>query len=70
VVIFSGLTPVGTQGVAEFFSRPESLRVLREKLAAEGHSAFAAAYQEVVRCTSNDTLLLSSEYAAHRVIAR
>jgi len=70
VLIFSGLTSVGTQGAAEFFARPESLRVLREKLAADGYSKFPAAYQVVVRCTSNDTLLLSTEYAAHRVIAR
>ena len=50
--------------------RPESLRVLREKLAAEGYAEFPAAYQVVVRCAGNDTLLLSTEYAAHRVIAR
>ena len=67
--ICSGLTSVGAQGAAEFFSRPESLRVLRERLlAAEGYAGFPAAYQVVVRCASNDTLLLSAEYAAHRVI--
>jgi hypothetical protein len=70
VVIFSGLTSVGSQGAAEFFARPESLRVLREKLAAQGYGDFPSAYQVVVRCASNDTLLLSAEYAAHRVIAR
>jgi hypothetical protein len=70
MLIFSGLTSVGTQGAAEFFSRPESLRVLHEKLAAEGYPDLPAAYQVVVRCTSNDTLLLSTEYAAHRVISR
>ena len=70
VLIFSGMTSVGTQGAAEFFSRPESLQVLREKLAAEGYAQFPASYQVVVRCASNDTLLLSTEYAAHRVMAR
>ena len=70
VLIFSGMTSVGTQGAAEFFARPESLRALREKLAAQGYTDFPSAYQVVVRCTSNDTLLLSAEYAAHRVIAR
>jgi hypothetical protein len=70
VLIFSGMTSVGTQGAAEFFVRPESLRVLRQKLAADGYADFPSAYQVVVRCTSNDTLLLSAEYAAHRVIAR
>ena len=70
LVIFSGMTSVGTQGAAEFFARPESLRVLRDKLAAQGYANFPSAYQVVVRCASNDTLLLSTEYAAHRVIAR
>jgi hypothetical protein len=70
VVIFSGLTSVGTQGAAEFFARPESLRVLRDKLMAQGYADFPSAYQVIVRCTSNDTLLLSEEYAGHRVIAR
>jgi hypothetical protein len=70
VIIFSGMTSVGTQGAAEFFARPESLRALREKLRAQGYADFPSAYQVVVRCTSNDTLLISAEYAAHRVIAR
>jgi hypothetical protein len=70
VLIFSGMTSVGTQGAAEFFARPESLRVLRDKLAAEGYSGFPSAYQVVVRCASNDTQLISAEYAAHRVISR
>ena len=70
VLIFSGLTSVGAQGAAEFFSRPESLRALRERLTAEGYAGFPAAYQVVVRCVSNDTLLLSAEYAAHRVIRK
>jgi hypothetical protein len=70
MLIFSGLTSVGAQGAAEFFSRPESLRVLRERLAAEGYAGFPAAYQVVIRCASNDTLLLSTEYAAHRVIRK
>jgi len=39
-------------------------------LKSEGYSTFPAAYQVVVKCTSNDTLLLSTEYAGHRVIAR
>jgi hypothetical protein len=70
LVIFSGITSVGAHGAAEFFSRPEALRTLLQHLAAEGISGFPKAYQVVVRCTSNDTLLLGAEYAAHRVIAR
>jgi hypothetical protein len=70
VVIFSGITSVGTHGAAEFFSQPEGLQALRKRLAAEGYTGFPAAYQVVVRCGSNDTLLLSTSYVAHRVIAR
>jgi hypothetical protein len=69
-VIFSGITSVGTHGAAEFFSKPETLNVLRGKLAAEGHAGFPTAYQVVVRCRSNDTLLLSTEYVTHRIIAK
>jgi hypothetical protein len=69
-LIFSGITSVGAHGAAEFFSRPEGLNVLLRRLAAEGYSGFPSAYQVVVRCTSSDTLLLSTEYVTHRVIAR
>ena len=69
-VIFSGITSVGTHGAAEFFSRPEGLNVLLRKLEAEGYSGLPSAYQVVVRCQSDDTLLLSTEYVTHRVIAR
>ena len=70
MVIFSGITSVGTQGAAEFFSNQDRLRELRSHLKAEGLSGFPPAYQVVVRCVSNDTLLLSTEYAAHRVLAK
>lgn len=70
IVVFSGITSVGTHGAAEFFSKAESLATLRERLRAGGSSGFPTAYQVVVRCRSNDTLLLGSEYAAHRVIAK
>jgi len=69
-LVFSGLTSVGTHGAAEFFSRPEALHVLREKLAAAGFADFPTAYQVLVRCRSDDTLLLATEYVTHRVIAR
>ena len=70
MMIFSGITSVGTHGAADFFSRADALNVLREKLAADGISGFPRAYQVVVRCRSNDTLLLSAEYVTHRVIAK
>ncbi|MGA2327880.1 MAG: hypothetical protein ABSH05_16495 [Bryobacteraceae bacterium] len=70
MVIFSGITSVGTHGAAEFFSKADGLATLRDRLRAEGFTGFPTAYQAVVRCRSNDTLLLGSEYAAHRVIAK
>ncbi len=69
-VIFSGITSVGTHGAAEFFSRPDSLRALRDRFRSEGFSGFPSAYQVLVRCRSDDTLLLGTEYLAHRAIAR
>ena len=70
MVMFSGITSVGAHGAAEFFSQPDSLRQLRSRFAADGISGFPHAYQVVVRCRSNDTLLLAAEYVAHAVIAR
>jgi hypothetical protein len=70
IVVFSGITSVGAHGAADFFSRPEGLRALLQRLRAEGYTGFPRAYQVVVKCTSNDTLLLSTEYTAHRVIAK
>jgi len=70
LLIFSGITSVGTHGAAEYFSRPEGLNVFLRRLAAEGYTKFPAAYQIVVRCASSDTLLLSTEYVTHRVIKR
>ena len=69
-LIFSGITSVGAHGAADFFARPGDLNVLRQRLSAEGYSEFPSAYQVLVRCTSSDTLLLSTEYVTHRVIAR
>jgi hypothetical protein len=69
-VIFSGITSVGTHGAAEFFSRPELLRALRDRFRSEGLSGFPSAYQVLVRCRSDDTLLLSTDYLTHRTIAR
>ena len=61
---------MGTHGAAEFFSRPALLRALRDRFRAEGLSGFPSAYQVLVRCRSDDTLLLGTEYVTHRVIAR
>jgi hypothetical protein len=69
-VIFSGITSVGAHGAAEFFSQADSLQALSRVFQAEGVRGFPSAYQVVVRCRSDDTLLLGTEYVAHRIIAR
>ena len=63
--MLSGITSVGSQGAAEFFASPRQLQDLKNRF--EGHT-FPAAYQVVVHCKSNDTLLVTEEYAAHAVI--
>ena len=66
-VIISGLTSVGSQGAAEFFSSPKAMKALLDHLRKDGYSGFPTAYQVVVHCNSSDTLLLSTEYQAHAV---
>ena len=68
MVVFSGITSAGTHGAAEFFSSPRSLRNLRTILAREGVNAFPAAYQVVVKCTFNNSLLVAYEYHSHRIL--
>jgi hypothetical protein len=64
-VVFSGITSTGTQGAAEFFASPTSMRELRSRLQG---NRFPASYQVVVRCTFINRLLLAYEYHSHRVI--
>ena len=64
-VILSGMTSVGSQAAAEFFASARDLSALRKRF-SDGN--FPPAYQVVVRCKSNDTLLISEEYAAHAII--
>jgi hypothetical protein len=63
-VVFSGITSTGTQGAAEFFASPRSMRELRLRLP---NGRFPAAYQVVVRCTFINRLLLAYEYHSHRL---
>jgi len=66
-VVLSGITSVGTQGAAEFLASATDLEALRKRFRAEGLAGFPAAYQVVVHCKSQDTLLISEEYEAHTV---
>lgn len=69
-VLLSGITSVGVQGAAEFFSSARDMRTLRAKMGREAASRFPAIYQVVVKCSSNNLLLLSSTYFSHQVIAK
>ena len=70
MVVFSGVTSAGTQGAAEFFSSADSLKSLLAVFRKQGIDHFPPAYQVVVRCTFSDSLLLSYNYEAHRVLQR
>jgi hypothetical protein len=61
-IIFSGITSVGAQGAAEFFTSAAHMRELRNHFRKEGLADFPPAYQVVVRCNARDTLLVSFEY--------
>jgi hypothetical protein len=64
-VILSGITSVGSQAAAEFFASAHDLQALRKRFPGD---TFPAAYQVVVRCKSNDTLLISEDYEVHAII--
>ena len=69
-VIVSGLPSVGTHGALEYFASPKAMQELRNRFRQSGLHGFPSSYQVVVRCKANDTLLLSSEYVAHLVLAK
>ena len=67
-IAFAGITSTGTQGAAEFFASPNSMRELRARFEREGIRGFPPAYQVVVRCTFSNKLLLKFEYYSHVVL--
>jgi hypothetical protein len=68
IIVVSGISTVGVHGAMEFFSSPEKLENLRGRLRQQGLAGFPAAYQVVVACKSDDTLLLSADYAWHEAL--
>ena len=71
IVVFSGLTSVGTHGAAAFFTSGADLRALAERFRAEGLKGWPRAFQVVVRCrSSEDAQLLSYAYETHEVLIR
>jgi hypothetical protein len=67
VIVVSGISSVGVHGAMEFFSSPEKLAQLRARFVQQGIHGFPPAYQLVVACRADDTLLLSADYAGHEV---
>jgi hypothetical protein len=71
IVIFSGLTSVGSHGAAAFFTSGESMRKFRERLKEEGRRSLPRSYQIVVRCRANeDTQLVFHDYETHEILAK
>lgn len=69
MVLLSGITSVGIQGAAEFFSSPSAMRSLRSKMGSDRAAHFPGVYQVVVKCHCNKLSLLSAEYFEHRILA-
>lgn len=69
-LIVSGVSNVGVQGAMEFFASPERMRDLKQRFEKEGQAGFPDSYQVVVRCTAQDRLPLSCNYAAHYVLGK
>ncbi len=70
VILFSGITSVGIQGAAEFFSSAKAMHLLQSKLRQEGASHFPSMFQVIVKCRCNRLCLLSADYAGHRIVTK
>lgn len=70
VLLLSGITSVGVQGAAEFFSSATAMRSLGTILQQEAGAPFPSVYQVVVKCRCNKLSLLSYEYFQHRIVTR
>jgi hypothetical protein len=71
IVVFSGLTSVGIDGAAAFFTSGPDLRALAERFHKDGLHGWPRAFQVVVRCrASDDAQLLSFTYETHDVLIK
>jgi hypothetical protein len=69
-VLLSCSMSAGCQAAAEFFSSPDTLKDLRDRFRKEGINGFPRAYQVVIKGRTDNVLLLSFRYEAHRVLDR
>lgn len=68
-LIFSGITgSSGAHAAAKFFTSPEAMRDLKQRLKQQGYSQFPSAYQVVVRCGLDGFAALNAVYETHQVI--
>ena len=71
IVVFSGLTSVGTHGAAAFFTSGVDLKALADRFRGDGLKSWPRAFQVVVRCrSSEDSQLLSYAYETHDVLIK
>jgi len=70
MIIFSGITSVGTHGAAEYFTSPHALKALSALLEQQGLRKFPASYQVVVKCKFENMLLVSEEYESLRTLKK
>ena len=71
IVVFTGLTSVGTHGAATFFTSGTDLKTLEERFRADGLNSWPKSYQVVVRCrSSDDSQLLSYAYETHEILSK
>jgi hypothetical protein len=71
IIVFSGLTSVGTHGAAAFFTSGADLMALADRFRAVGFKGWPRALQVMVRCrSSEDAELLSYAYETQDVLTR
>ncbi|MCX6630283.1 MAG: hypothetical protein NTW28_21910, partial [Candidatus Solibacter sp.] len=67
-VIISGMGGAGAQAAMEFFSSVASLRLLQRQFRKDNLTRVPPAYQVVVRCTMDQSLLMNWDLAAFKTI--
>jgi hypothetical protein len=65
--IVSGVSSACAHGAMEFFTSAAHLRTLKQRFAAEGHTTFPDAYQVVIRCTVENSTLITYDYEKHAI---
>lgn len=68
MIVFSGITSVGTYGAAEYFTSPQALESLLAKFKRKGISGFPPAYQVVVKCKFQNMLLVSDAFQSLQIL--